>query len=297
MKTALVTGSSGLIGQYMVNILEDRGYSVYTCDIKQNENMLQVLPRVNRRFDLVVHCASLKGSRLDSQGDPMRMATNLVLDATFFSWAVETKQKRVLYFSSAAVYRTELGIYAARIREKSVSQERIFIHNPDGNYGWAKLTGERLAEAALMSGIPVQIVRPFTVYCHKLQNRSRPFHQIINQARNRKTPFELWGDGSHVRDWIHAYDVAHGAISVVDNDIEEPINLCTGVGTSTHELALMACEAIGFEPSFKTIDGVLTGPQFQVGDPSLLHHLYEPRIKIEDSVAEAMKWSGPGSQS
>lgn len=294
-KVALVTGGSGLIGGYIVRGLESTGYIVYTCDIKEDGggsgDIHNVLPKLDTRFDLVVHCAYQQGCRRDMDGDPMWMATNLKIDAELFEWAVRTRQKRVLYFSSVAAYnKHDQDVkYMMPLKESQIDYD--WAKEPSGTYGWAKLTGERMAQAAIASGVPVHIVRPFTTYAAH-QPEDRPFPAIIKQARARQDPFEIWGDGSHVRDWIHAADVAAGALAVVANDYEEPVNLCTGTETSALELATMACNRIGFEPEFKNLEGMPTGPRFQVGDPTVLRNFYKPRIALDEAVDKAMKWAG-----
>ena len=40
-------------------------------------------------FDLIMHCAAVVGGRLTIDGDPLRVATDLAIDADFFNWVVK----------------------------------------------------------------------------------------------------------------------------------------------------------------------------------------------------------------
>jgi nucleoside-diphosphate-sugar epimerase len=107
---------------------------------------------------------------------------------------------------------------------------------PDQTYGWAKLTGEMLAEHARAAGVAVHVLRPFSGYGED-QGTEYPFGAFIERARKREDPFVIWGDGRQVRDWVHIDDVIGATLAVVEADYQEPVNVCTGRGVSMAELA------------------------------------------------------------
>ena len=47
----------------------------------------------------------------------------------------------------------------------------------------------------------------------------------------------MWGDGSAIRDFVHAHDVARAMIFVVENGINEAVNIGSGIGVSIREIA------------------------------------------------------------
>lgn len=291
-----VTGSAGFVGRYMVEELEQRGCEVYTCDVKFGDDLLEILPQLdNIRFDLVVHLAYHVGGRQAIDGSPMNLAANTMLDAALFDWALRTRQKRVLYFSSSAAYPIvkQNGLYPVRLREEMI--EYGDAQEPDANYGWAKLTGERMALAAIASNLRVYIVRPFSGYAED-QALDYPFPSLVKRARERTTPFEIWGSQEQVRDWIHITDVVRGSLAVVKNDVDEPVNLCTGVGVSMGELANMMGREIGFTPSIKVLKDMPMGVHYRVGDPSRFLSIYKPRVDIEWGVKRAMRWVAPAAR-
>ncbi len=286
---ALVTGSAGFVGRHMVKALEAKGYDVCGADVQSGLDALDVFrSNETHRFDLIVHCAYWVGGRAAIDGNPLLLAKNLQLDAMMFDWAVRTKQHRVLYFSSSAVYPVSLQqqeSLAGPLHESYVDLKQA--QEPDANYGWAKLTGERLAKAAAATGLPVHIVRPFSGYGED-QDATYPFPAIVERARQHVDPFEIWGPGTQVRDFIHILDVVGGALAIVDADHREPVNLCTGVSTSLLELAQLCCAATGYEPQFAPKPDAPTGVAYRVGDPTKFFEFYKPRLSIQDGIRRAL---------
>jgi nucleoside-diphosphate-sugar epimerase len=251
------------VGRHVSAELERRGYRVRGLDLADQCDALDLFRVDTSRYELVVHAAASSPHRAAIDSEPMHLARNLQLDAAMFDWAVRTGQGRVLYLSSCAV-----------------------LDGPD-DYGWAKLTGERLAASARRSGLGVTVVRPFSGYGSD-QSENFPFRAMIERARRREDPFQIWGDGLQVRDWIHIDDVVAGMLAVAESGTTEPVSLCTGIGTSMTTLALMACAEVGYRPRFEFLTDRHPGVAHRVGDPTLLHQFYVPQVSLEQGVKRAI---------
>lgn len=307
IKTALVTGDMGFIGRHMVRELRSRGFEVDGFDISRGKGGLGDVVGLfnnhmgwsgysNHVYDLVVHCAYHVGGRAAIDGVNTNFAKNLQLDAGLFQWAVRTKQKRVLYFSSSAVYPVSEqskwcadNYLDARLEEDSVDLG-IELSLPDANYGWAKLTGERLAEDARRSGLNVSIVRPFSGYGED-QSLDYPFPSIINRAR--QGDLTVWGPPGQTRDWIYVIDLVRGALAVVESETEDPVNLCTGVGTEMGELAMKISVQAGFPDDCEDCQPVYdeskpTGVHYRVGDPTRMLQYYTPQVSLQEGIRRAL---------
>jgi nucleoside-diphosphate-sugar epimerase len=291
---ALVTGAAGFLGRHFTRALQARGYTVARCDTRLGLDAGQIFAgrlMVGAVHDLVVHCAAVEPHRAAIDGQPMHLAQNLALDAAMFDWAVRTGQEQVLYISSSAAYPIDLQddwATARELREADiVSERRKNIGSPDAGYGWLKLTGERMALDAQRAGLPVNIVRPFSGYGED-QGENWPFGAFIARARRRDNPFVIWGDGTQVRDWIHVSDLVAGALEVIDQDVREPVNLCTGIGTSMAELVQLACKTAGYDPDIELRTDKPAGVAYRVGDPAKFHQIYTPKVSIAEGVERAL---------
>lgn len=301
MKTALVTGSAGFVGRHMTAELNSRGWHVTECDQFDvngrpvDQDALRIFRKHGGpRYDLVVHCAARAPHRAAIDGQPMNLAYNLQLDAAMFEWAVRTRQRRVLYLSSSAVYPVSFqdGSEATEWKLHEVHTDSPLGIMPDAGYGWTKLTGEKMAAAAAAEGLAVHVVRPFSGYGED-QGEDWPFGAFLARALRREDPFTIWGDGRQVRDWIHIEDVVAGALAVVDADVRDPVNLCTGRGASMTELAGMIVAETGYQPWVAYEPKAPSGVAYRVGDPDRFHDIYVPKVSLEEGVARAVRREVP----
>jgi nucleoside-diphosphate-sugar epimerase len=290
---ALVLGSEGFLGRHFRDELTARGWTVARVDTTLGLDAHRVFAGElydRSVFDLVIHCAAVEPHRAAIDGRPMHLAQNLALDSAMFDWAVRTGQKRVLFISSSAGYPTVMqhhaGPYSRRLAESDL-EANVLGSKPDAGYGWLKLTGEKMAVEAQRAGLPVHIVRPFSGYGED-QGENWPFGAFAARARRREDPFVIWGDGTQVRDWIHVSDVVNGALALVDADVREPVNLCTGIGTSMAELVQLMCKTAGYSPDIELRADRPPGVQYRVGDPTRMRKYYMPKVELAEAVAWAL---------
>jgi nucleoside-diphosphate-sugar epimerase len=293
---ALVTGAAGFVGRHMTAELNRRGWTVVRADPEDGLDALNIFrSATSTRYDLIVHAAASAPHRAAIDGEAEHFARNVHLDAAMFDWAVRTGQGRVLYLSSSAAYPIELQDSPIWGPPDSpvwhvLAEDDIQLDDasePDAAYGWTKLTGERMAEAARRKGLPVTVVRPFSGYGED-QSENFPFRAILERVKRREDPLTIWGDGEQVRDWIHIDDVVAGALAVAESGTDEPVNLCTGIGTSMLGLAKLACHLARHVPRVELLTGKPAGVAYRVGDPTRFHQFYKPTVTLAEGVARAL---------
>lgn len=283
----LITGHMGFVGRHFWQVLDTPDHQLHGVDIKGGMDCRRFFAHDDRHFDLVLHCAAIVGGRATIEGQPMAVASDLAIDSDLFQWSLRTRPGRVVYFSSSAAYPTRLQ---GPVHHRSMSESDIDldqVDQPDHVYGWVKLTGEMLARHARAEGLPVTVVRPFSGYGPD-QDLDYPFPSFVDRAVRRAAPFEVWGDGCQVRDWIHVDDVVGSVLELVRRRVDGPVNLCTGRATSMDELAAMCMAAAGCEAPIEHQLGAPAGVQWRVGDPSGLLRWYTPRWSLEAGVADAV---------
>jgi nucleoside-diphosphate-sugar epimerase len=287
---ALVTGSAGFVGRHFVPFLLNQGYAVTEVDIKSGVDCRDFFKNTSEYFDLVIHLAAIVGGRATIEGEPLSVATDLSIDAELFNWALKSKPGKVVYYSSSAAYPTQLQSRDTNIKLQENMIDLDNIKNPDESYGWAKLTGEMLARYARNEGIKVFVFRPFSGYGFD-QDLNYPFPSFVKRALNQVEKFEIWGDGTQVRDFIHIDDVVSGTMAFVDADIEIPVNLGWGRPTSFNELAEMFFEISGWRPK-NGITHLLDKPKgvmYRCSDNTRMLEVFSPTITLERGISEALR--------
>ena len=302
-KKVLVTGGTGMVGRELVQLLHDRGAIIkvvsldkpldFTEDvefIKKDLTNYNNCVEVCKGMDYVFHVAGVKGSTKMSQTRPLdyflpmiRFNTNM-MEASF--------RQGVKWY----LYTSTNGVYA----HKDISHEddvwKTFPSETDKLPGWAKRMGELQAEGYKIQHDwdNISIVRPANVYGSwdnfDLEN-SMVIPSLIRKGEQagKGGTMNVWGDGSPIRDFIHARDVARGMIFAVENKITKPVNLGCGEGVTIETIALTIADHCGCEIEFDS-----SKPN---GDPIRLLDMermfskgFELSVNIDDGVRETIDW-------
>ena len=174
--------------------------------------------------------------------------------------------------------------FKARLSEQDINLEHI--RTPDQTYGWSKLTGEMLAQYARDEGLKVTILRPFSGYGAD-QSLDYPFPSFIARAKAKASPFKIWGTGNQVRDFVHINDVVQATFAAILNGVEV-MNICSGRATSFIDLAEMVMLSAGYLAPIQTDITAPVGVEYRVGNPRLMNMIYEPKISLEQGIAQAL---------
>lgn len=206
------------------------------------------------KFNDVYHFAAIVGGRATIDGDPMKVALDLAIDAEFFYWTTRHKPERVLYPSSSAAYPVNLQTESHSI---ALSESDIDFDNmgqPDMTYGWSKLTGEYLAKiTAQHYNISVTCIRPFSGYGED-QDLTYPIPAIARRIAKRENPVEVWGTGHQGRDFVHIDDVIDCITVAMDNISDgSAINIGRGELTSFRDIIQTLTEIAGYKAEIKTL--------------------------------------------
>lgn len=292
----LITGAAGFVGRHLLEHYTRLGHSVHALDPDLHKDStierFVMTPATGEPFDIVYHCGAFVGGRAGIDGLPAYLHTfNTALDAMMFTWALEAKPKRFVYFSSSAAYpaafqKTDDIFPFAPLKEDDIDLDDALA--PEATYGLSKLHGEQMARS-VSAEVPVTILRPFSGYGED-QSRDYPFPTFIARAKAHEDPFTVWGDGLQVRDWIHISEFTAAATIAAEEGIDGPVNLCTGIGTTFDELAALCMDVAGYQAPIRHVDrGKGNGVDFRVGDPTKLHEFFTPKITIAEGVERALR--------
>lgn len=281
----LITGDAGFVGRHFKRKLLNLGHDVIGVDIANGIDARDFFRNNNTRFDQVIHLAAVVGGRKMIEGSPLALAVDLAIDAELFGWALRTDPGCITYFSSSAAYPVSLQKHHGwSMQERDIDLEKI--RTPDLSYGWAKLTGEMLAKHAREQGLVVHVYRPFSGYGTD-QALDYPFPSFIERGKRKADPFQIWGDGTQVRDFIHIDDIVNATFAGCEANIET-VNLCTGRPTSFNELAQMVGDAVGYDFDIEHLEAEPVGVAYRVGDPTLMNTFYKAKISLEEGIQRAL---------
>jgi nucleoside-diphosphate-sugar epimerase len=282
----LITGHKGFVGKYFIDKYQD--HNILGIDIKDGNDARDFFKENDSSFDLVIHLAAVVGGRQTIERSPISVAVDLSIDSEFFGWCLRTKPKHIIYFSSSAAYPIEYQYRDSDVLLKENMIDLDNIKSPDLTYGWAKLTGEYLAKFVSNEGIKTTIFRPFSGYGAD-QDLSYPFPSFIKRGLEKQNPFQIWGDGKQVRDFIHIKDIIDAVDECVKNSITGTYNLGTGIPTSFNDLCRIICNNVGYNPTIEHIESAPVGVMYRVCDPTKMLKFYKPKISLDEGINMALK--------
>jgi GDP-L-fucose synthase len=209
-----------------------------------------------------------------------------LLEAAFRSGA-----EHVLYASSIGVYSPADIFYEHSVWKTFPSENDKFA-------GWAKRMGELQLESYKVQYdfSNFSIVRPANVYGPYDNfdvNNAMVVPSLIRRALEEKKDYiEVWGDGSAIRDFIYADDVAQGMIHVVENKISEPINLGSGSGVKIKDLIETIVKKLPDKKlSIKWDTSKPTGDKVRVMDMTKAKKLgFKCKVSLEEGIEKTISW-------
>ena len=283
----LITGDEGFVGTNFKKHLDSKNNQITGIDIKNGRDVRDFFAKDDTKFDVVIHLAAIVGGRATIEGNPLAVAADLAIDADLFQWALRTRPGHLVYFSSSAAYPIFLqrAEYKQKLKEWDINLDHI--RTPDMTYGWAKLSGEKLASYARAEGLGITVLRPFSGYGTD-QSLDYPFPSFIKRGKEKQAPFDGWGKGTQVRDFIHIEDVVRATFEAITNKVEVS-NLCSGRPTSFIDLAELVMMQAGYLAEIRTNPTAPVGVAYRVGDTRKMLSFYEPRISLEEGIDRALK--------
>ena len=193
------------------------------------------------------------------------------------------------------LYTSSVGVYSPSEIFVEDSVWQTFPSPNDRFAGWAKRMGELQAEAYSIQykWNKVSIVRPANVYGD--YDNFNPENAMVIPSLIRKSQendvLEVWGDGSPIRDFIHADDVAEGIIFAVENKITEPINLGSGNGSSIKDVVDLISKHSKKNVSIKWLVDKPAGDKIRLFDMTRANKYgFYPKVSLEEGIKRTTEW-------
>jgi GDP-L-fucose synthase len=128
----------------------------------------------------------------------------------------------------------------------------------------------------------------FCSKCHRIP--SQCCCRLIRKAQENDV-LEVFGDGSQIRDFIFADDVANGMIHAVKNKITQPINLGSGKGFTIKEIVDIVVKYSGRDIEVKWLTDAPAGDKIRLFDTTRAKlYGFEATIGLEEGIGNTTNW-------
>jgi len=306
-KRVLVTGGSGFVGTHFVQALLEQGarirVPIHRRPMIIGDDRIELVQADLTRLEdcraacegiqYVIHAAGAVAAAGITATNPMAaMTTNLVLTAYTLQAAWDSGVERYLVFGSSTGYP---------VTSYPVKEEEMWsgpTHSSYFGYGWMRRYLERISEfAASKSKIGIALVRPTAVY-GRYDNfdpvTSHVIPALVRRAVAGENPFEVWGTGSEVRDFLHVTDLVRGCLLVLEKHaVCDPVNIGYGKTVTIKDVVGAILEAAGHDAAQVVFNSSKpTAIPVRMVDTSKAKRLlgFEPSVSLEQGLADTVRW-------
>lgn len=313
-KTTLVTGGTGFIGAYLVRRLVAEGHEVRVVDndLRGSKARLsgvldaidlvvadvrdpQAMIAAAKGCDTIMHLAALNGT------ENFYKRPELVLDVGIrgmYAMLEAAKANGVGHFvlaSSSEAYQTPPMVPTPETVPLTIPDP----WNPRYSYGGSKLISEiMLANYHRDLFSKAIIFRPHNVYGpdmgweHVLPQLILRAHDRIAAHPTGKVPFEIQGDGSQTRSFVHIDDFIDGLMIAAEKGEHRNVyHIGTREEVTIREIVAAIFAWFGREPEIVPTPAPAGGTQRRCPDIAKLAALgYDPRVSLTEGLDGICRW-------
>jgi UDP-glucuronate 4-epimerase len=313
----LVTGAAGFIGSMTSVSLIKSGHSVtaidnfnnyYSSDLKKARvsNLLNPIGidvanidivDVNRisklieyeKPDAIFHFAAQAGVRLVNSDINKYVDSNLVGFSNVLLSAVNAQIPNLIYASSSSVYGNSKNF--------PYSETDLSLR-PISFYGATKLANELLAPTLIRNSCTrARGLRFFTVY-GPWGRPDMAYFRLINAGMNN-SKFQLFGDGSVIRDFTYIDDVVDTIKQLVGNletqsaGFHDVVNVAGGNPASLNQMISEISKRLGHSIDIDESQMHINDVNKTLADTTYLESLAPkiPRTLIGEGISRTVEWA------
>ena len=295
MNRVLVTGASGLIGRHCLPFLKEKGYEVHgvsssipakvlseihwhQTDLLDPGQIKDLLAKVQPTHLMHFAWYAVPGKYVASMENFRWVQSSLSLLQAFLSCG----GKRAVIAGTCFEYDFNYGFCS----------EHITPLAPSTLYGTCKHALQLMGDTfAKKTGLSIAWGRIFYVYGPH-QKLPCLVPSVIQSLLKRE--LAQCSHGNQVRDYMHAGDIGSAFVSLLESDVQGPVNIASGNPVTLREIIFsMAdqCQArdlvrLGAVPASKN------EPPLIVGDVRRLHDEvgWKPKFGLNDGLKETIDW-------
>jgi len=304
----LVTGGSGFIGINLIKRLLNEGANIRATlhskgpviiddrieyikgDLRLEEFCAEAVDGVEYVF---MCAANTSGAKVMATTPLVHLTPNMLMNIQMLQAAYSAGVSKFLFVSTNTVY--PLTDFA--VKESDVTNE---FYESYHIVAWMKRFTEIVCDmysTRIKNPMKTVVVRPGNLYGPHDKfdwEKSKVIPAIIRRAIEKHDPFEVWGDGMDLKDFLYIDDLIDGLILAMEKMNEfEPINLASGIPVTIRDVLGEILKSADYEDADIQYDA--TKPTMipkRMIDISLAKKQlgFNPKVNLEDGIQRTVDW-------
>lgn len=307
-KRVLVTGGAGFIGINLINRLLSEGANIRATlhqknpvikddrieYIKGDLRLEEDCEKAVDGIDYIFMCAAnTSGAKVMATTPLVHLTPNMLMNIQMLQAAYSAGVKKFLFISTNTVY--PLTDFA--VKESDVTNE---FYESYHIVAWMKRFTEIVCDMysnRIQEPMKTVVVRPGNLYgpYDKFDwEKSKVIPAIMRRAIERHDPFEVWGDGMDLKDFLYIEDLVDGLILAMEKLEEfEPINIASGVPVTIRDVLAEILKSADYENADVQYDSSKpTMIPKRMIDISLAKEKlgFNPKVSLEVGILRTVDW-------
>jgi GDP-L-fucose synthase len=292
-----VAGHRGMVGSAIVRELNRLGYfnvivrTSTELDLR-NQSAVEMFYQQEKPDYVFVAAAKVGGILANNTYRAEFLYDNLCIQNNLIHNAHVVGVKKLLFLGSSCIY--------PKLAHQPLKEEYLlsgYLEPTNEPYAIAKITGIKMCEAYrdqygcnFISAMPTNMYGPNDNYhpenSHVLPALIRKFHEA---AENNSPEVVVWGDGTPMREFLYADDLANALVYLMLNyDEREFVNVGYGSDITIGDLAKTIGEIVGFKGEIVFDASKPNGTPKKLMDSSRLFATgWQPKTHLQEGISLA----------
>lgn len=302
----LLIGGTGFIGRHLVQACQASGMTVRIADIVPNRDSWEgmgaeyfqgdyraqeFLDDIIRGMDMVVHLVHDTMLLNLECNMEFEFERNIQPAIRLMDACCAHDIRKLLFISSGGT------VYGRSLEDQPISEDART--SPISLYGTSKLMIEKIGFLYyVQKNLPFIVARPGNAYGPGQQPfRGQGFIATAMASALQGRQLEIFGDGSVVRDYIHAHDLAYALVALlIRGQVGEAYNVGTAQGTTLRELLdgyivpILSEAGYNLDIRYTPARGVDVPYNVLANTKIMNGTAFTPRISLDVGLRETLAW-------
>ena len=307
-KNILITGGAGFVGINLIKgllnlganitatiykkqpVINNKEITYISCDLKNPQDCRKVCDNMEYVF---MCAANTSGAKVIATTPLVHLTPNILMNMNMLEAAYEAEVEKFLFMSSNTVYPfTDFPV-----KEDDITNE---FYKSYHIVAWMKRFTEIVCEMysnRIQEPMKTIIVRPGNLYgpYDKFdREKSKVIPALIRRAVEKQNPFEVWGDGMDLKDFLYIDDYIDGMLLSMEYiDKFRAINIASGNAVTIRDVLKEILIAADYQDASVEYDASKpTMIPKRMIDISLAKELlgWTPKVSLGEGIQLTVDW-------